>query len=63
MKHLEHNETFVNTTGKNLLYSVKYLNCLGCWQEQKDVLKPYQSLTKTNPINKVIIYLNTLTQF
>ena len=52
---LKTNETYFNSSNLEVFYKVVYINYLGQKQEQKDVLKPLQSITKTNPSNKVII--------
>lgn len=52
---LKTNETYFNNSNLEVFYKVVYINYLGQKQEQKDVLKPLQSITKTNPNNKVII--------
>ena len=56
-KGLEAGETYLNTTGRHLLYRVEYLNALGNYQAFYDILKPAESITKTNPVNKVKIYI------
>lgn len=56
MTILATNETYLNTSKKDIQYKVIYLNAMGYKQEQPDILKPLQSITKTNPQNKVIIY-------
>ena len=48
--------TYTNTTSKVINYKVIHKNQLGHTQETTDTLKPLQSITKTNPQNKVIIY-------
>jgi hypothetical protein len=48
--------TYTNTTSGTIQYKVIYLNFFGHWQEITDTLKPLQSITKTNPKNKVIVY-------
>ena len=48
--------TYTNTTNKVINYKVIYKNQLGYTQETTDTLKPLQSITKTNPKNKVIVY-------
>jgi hypothetical protein len=48
--------TYTNTTSGTIQYKVIYLNTLGQFQEVADTLKPLQSITKTNPKNKVIVY-------
>jgi len=55
MKILKLNETFLNNTNKNIYYSIEYANVLGQWQNKIEVLKPAQSITKTNTFNKVTI--------
>lgn len=55
---LKTNETYFNSSNLEVFYKVVYINYLGQKQEKKDVLKPLQSITKTNPFNKVIIYIN-----
>lgn len=52
---LKTNETYFNSSNLEVFYKVVYVNYLGHKQEQKDVLKPLQSITKTNSNNKVII--------
>lgn len=56
-KPLEAGETYLNTSNRHLLYRVEYLNALGQFQAVYDILKPAESLTKTNPVNKVKIYI------
>ena len=56
-KGLEAGECYINTTGRHLLYRVEYLNALGNCQAYYDILKPAESITKTNPLNKVKIYI------
>ena len=56
MTILATNETYLNTSKKDIQYKVIYLNAMGYKQEQPDILKPLQSITKNNPQNKVIIY-------
>ena len=53
---LRTNQTYLNTSNKDIQYKVIYLNAMGYKQEKPDILKPLQSITKTNPQNKVIIY-------
>jgi len=48
--------TYTNTSTNVIHYKVIYLNTLGQFQEVADTLKPLQSITKTNPKNKVIVY-------
>jgi hypothetical protein len=55
---LNTNETFVNNTGKDIYYKVEYINAMGENQVALETLKPTQSLTKTNAVNKVYILLN-----
>lgn len=56
MTILATNETYLNTSKKDIQYKVIYLNAMGYKQEKPDTLKPLQSITKTNPQNKVIVY-------
>jgi hypothetical protein len=56
-KNLDNGETFINTLNKHLLYRVEYVNSLGSFSAYYDILKPSQSLTKTNPVNRVKIYI------
>jgi hypothetical protein len=56
-KSLEIGETFINTQNKHLLYKIDYINGSGNYSYYFDVLKPSESLTKTNPLNKVKIYI------
>lgn len=56
MQILGTNKTYFNTTKKDIQYKVVYINSIGHKQEKPDTLKPLQSITKTNPQNKVIIY-------
>lgn len=56
-KSLEIGETFINTFNKHLLYKIDYINSTGNCSYYFDILKPAESLTKTNPINKVKIYI------
>lgn len=56
-KSLEIGETFINTLNKHLLYKIDYINGSGNYSYYFDVLKPTESLTKTNPLNKVKIYI------
>ena len=55
-KSLETGETFINNRNKHLLYRVEYINAFGTFSAYFDILKPTESLTKTNPVNKVKIY-------
>ena len=55
-KSLETGETFINNRNKHLLYRVEYINAFGTFSAYFDILKPAESLTKTNPVNKVKIY-------
>ena len=54
---LETNQTFVNSTGKLIYYKVIHFNAVG--NEQIDILelKPSQSITKTNAVNIIEIFL------
>jgi len=54
---LETGETFVNNLNKHILYKIDYLNAMGIYSYYYDVLKPAESLTKTNPLNKVKIFI------
>ena len=56
-KALEIGETFLNTTTRHILYRVEFINSLGNCQAFYDILKPTESLTKTNPLNKVNLYI------
>jgi hypothetical protein len=56
-KSLENGETFINTLNKHILYRVEFINSLGTPQAFYDILKPTESLTKTNPLNKVNLYI------
>jgi hypothetical protein len=56
-KSLEIGETFINTLNKHILYRVEFINSLGTPQAFYDILKPTESLTKTNPLNKVNLYI------
>ena len=56
-KSLENGETFINTLNKHILYRVEFINSLGSSQAFYDILKPTESLTKTNPLNKVNLYI------
>jgi hypothetical protein len=56
MQILRTNQTYLNTSNKDIQYKVVYINSIGHKQEKPDTLKPLQSITKTNPQNKVIIY-------
>ena len=56
-KSLEAGESYLNTTNRHLLYRVEFLNALGKYQAFYDILKPAESITKTNPLNKVKIYI------
>jgi len=56
-KSLEIGETFVNNLNKHLLYKIDYLNAMGIYSYYFDVLKPNESLTKTNALNKVKIFI------
>ena len=56
-KGLEAGECYLNTTNRPLLYRVEYLNALGQFTAFYDILKPAESITKTNPVNKVKIYI------
>lgn len=56
-KGLQAGETYLNTSNRHLLYRVEYLNALVQFQAVYDILKPAESLTKTNPVNKVKIYI------
>lgn len=56
MQILGTNETYLNTSNKDIQYKVIFINAMGYKQEKPDILKPLQSVTKTNPKNKVIIY-------
>ena len=56
-KSLEIGKTFVNNLNKHLLYKIDYINSTGNYSYYFDILKPAESLTKTNPINKVKIYI------
>lgn len=56
-KALEIGETYVNDSNRHILYKVEYLNVLGTYQRQWEVLKPTESITKTNILNKVKIYI------
>ena len=56
-KSLEIGETFINTLNKHILYRVEFINSLGNCQAFYDILKPTESLTKTNPLNKVNLYI------
>lgn len=58
MLKLRQYQTYTNLTGKVIHYKVIYFNHLGQLQEQADELKPLQSITKINPFNKVIVYIN-----
>jgi hypothetical protein len=55
-KSLETGENFINNRNKHLLYRVEYINAFGTFSAYFDILKPTESLTKTNPVNKVKIY-------
>jgi len=55
-KSLDTGETFINNRNKHLLYRVEYINAFGTFSAYFDILKPTESLTKTNPVNKVKIY-------
>lgn len=54
---LELNETFTNNTDKDIIYQVKYLNCLGYYQTEVEVLKPKQTVIRTQPLNRIYIFL------
>jgi hypothetical protein len=56
-KSLESGETFINSLNKHILYRVEFINSLGNYQAFYDILKPSESLTKTNPLNKVNLYI------
>lgn len=56
-KSLESGETFINSLNKHILYRVEFINSLGNYQAFYDILKPSESLTKTNPLNKIHIYI------
>jgi hypothetical protein len=56
-KSLEIGETFINTLNKHILYRVEFVNSSGNYQAFYDILKPSESLTKTNPLNKVNLYI------
>jgi hypothetical protein len=56
-KSLETGETFLNTLNKHILYRVQYVNATGGISAYYDILKPTESLTKTNPLNKVNLYI------
>jgi hypothetical protein len=56
-KSLESGETFINNLNKHILYRVEFINSLGNYQAFYDILKPNESLTKTNPLNKVNLYI------
>lgn len=56
-KSLESGETFINSLNKHILYRVEFINSLGNYQAFYDILKPSESLTKTNPLNKINIYI------
>lgn len=56
-KSLEIGETFINSLNKNILYRVEFINSLGNYQAFYDILKPSEILTKTNPLNKINIYI------
>ena len=56
-KGLEAGGTYLNATNRHLLYRVEYLNALGQFTAFYDILKPAESITKTNPVNKVKIYI------
>jgi hypothetical protein len=60
MKHnkitLAHGETYKNNTTEPLFYVVEWLSALGLYQVKTEQLKPSQSITKTNPSNKITIY-------
>jgi hypothetical protein len=56
-KSLEIGETFINTLNKHILYRVQYVNELGGFSAYYDILKPTESLTKTNPLNKINLYI------
>ena len=58
MKRLRLYETFTNTSNRDIYYKVKYFNAMGKQQENTDCLKPLQSITKTNRLNKVTILIN-----
>lgn len=56
-KALEPGETYLNQSSKHILYKVTFFNALGVAQSYYDILKPTESITKTNPVNKVQIYI------
>lgn len=56
-KSLESGETFINSLNKHILYRVQYVNAMGGLSAYYDILKPTESLTKTNPLNKVNLYI------
>lgn len=56
-KGLQAGECYLNTTNRPILYRVEYLNALGQFTAYYDILKPAESITKTNPLKKVKIYI------
>lgn len=55
--HLELNQTHVNNTNKCQVVHIRYLNNFGDYQEGIDLLKPGQSFTRFQPLNKVRIVI------
>jgi len=53
---LEHGQTYKNETSEALFYVVEWLSALGLYQVRTEKLEPSQTITKTNPLNKITIY-------
>ena len=57
-KRLILNESYINNTSETLNMIIKLPAYGGGYFEYSDDLKPGETMTKTQPISKVIIYLN-----
>jgi len=53
---LDHGGTYKNETTEPLFYVVEWLNAFGLYQVKTEQLNPSESITKTNPSNKITIY-------
>ena len=51
------NQTHVNKTNKTQIVVIKYLNNFGDYQERAELLKPNQSFTRFQPLNRVRIVI------
>lgn len=55
--NLELNQTHVNNTNKAQVVVIKYLNSFGDYQERIELLKPKESFTRFQPLNRVRIVI------